>query len=432
MAVACAESGGDETADTGNIADVTGGADDLGSTPNPDGAGDAEASPEDAPGLPDDAPAPLEDVPDAPEAPLEDTPDVPAPLEDVPDAPAPPDDAPAPPDDAPAPPDDVPPDDAQSPDIAQPPAPLPWLAGVNLAGAEFGEQVLPGTHGVDYIYPTDAELQYFHGKGFNLIRLPFLWERLQPTLLGELNADELARLDGVVQQAVALGLAVIVDPHNYARYHGSPLGEGVTADDLADLWQRLATRYGDEPLVIFGLMNEPHDLPTETWLAAANASLAAIRGSGATNLVLVPGNAWTGGHSWLDDWYGTANGVAMANVVDPGANFAFEIHQYLDADAAGKTDECVSATIGSERVEAFVGWARDHGVRAFLGEFGGASNATCDAAVDDLLLSLQADADVWLGWAWWAAGPWWGDYSYSLEPTPAGDAPQLGVLAPHL
>lgn len=26
-------------------------------------------------------------------------------------------------------------------------------------------------------------------------------------------------------------------------------------------------------------------------------------------------------------------------------------------------------------------------------------------------------ADVWQGALWWAAGPWWGDYMYGLEPT---------------
>ncbi len=48
------------------------------------------------------------------------------------------------------------------------------------------------------------------------------------------------------------------------------------------------------PKVIFGLMNEPHDLPTENWLTAANVAIAAIRATGATNLITVPGNAFTG------------------------------------------------------------------------------------------------------------------------------------------
>jgi hypothetical protein len=54
------------------------------------------------------------------------------------------------------------------------------MFGVNLAGAEFGS--VPGTYGVDYTYPTSSELDYYAAKGVTLIRLPFLWERMQPAL----------------------------------------------------------------------------------------------------------------------------------------------------------------------------------------------------------------------------------------------------------
>ena len=51
--------------------------------------------------------------------------------------------------------------------------------GTNLAGAEFGDTVLPGTFGTNYTYPTNAEVDYFVGKGMNTFRVPFRWERLQ-------------------------------------------------------------------------------------------------------------------------------------------------------------------------------------------------------------------------------------------------------------
>lgn len=35
-------------------------------------------------------------------------------------------------------------------------------------------------------------------------------------------------------------------------------------------------------------------MPTELWFASVNPTIAAIRATGATNLILVPGNAWTG------------------------------------------------------------------------------------------------------------------------------------------
>lgn len=64
--------------------------------------------------------------------------------------------------------------------------------GVNLSGAEFGN-VYPGVDGTHYGYPTEKDLDYFKAKGLYLVRFPFRWERIQPTMNGELNATELAK-----------------------------------------------------------------------------------------------------------------------------------------------------------------------------------------------------------------------------------------------
>jgi endoglucanase len=307
------------------------------------------------------------------------------------------------------------------------------LRGVNLAGAEFGEANLPGIYDVDYTFPTADEVAYFHGVGMNVVRLPFRWERLQRTLEGDLDPTELARLDAFVAAATGRGVAVILDPHNYARYHGGVIGgDDVSRAAYADLWRRLAARYPDD-LVIYGLMNEPHDLATEAWLAAANDAVAAIRGAGSDNLIVVPGNAWTGAHAWFQDWYGTPNATVMAGVVDPTGPWAIEIHQYLDADFSGRAPTCQSRTIGSAQLAPVTAWARERGIQLFLGELGGSADATCLAAVDDMLDHVDANPDVWRGWTWWAAGPWWGDYMFSIAPRPDGsDAPQLAVLRAHL
>ncbi|MBI5531387.1 MAG: glycoside hydrolase family 5 protein [Deltaproteobacteria bacterium] len=308
----------------------------------------------------------------------------------------------------------------------------PLLAGVNLSCAEFAAGKIPGSYGTDYIYPSADEVDYFVGKGMNTFRLPFLWERLQPASPGPLDATEETRLSTIVSHALGKGAYVILDPHNYARYYGTVMGEGNAIAALADLWSRLAGKYKAEPHVLFGLMNEPNGLATETWRDAANASIKAIRDAGASNLILVPGNAWTGAHSWSSDWYGTANAVAMLDIVDPGNNYVFEVHQYLDSDSSGTSDQCVSTTIGSERLQGFTDWARTHGKQAFLGEFAGARNDTCYQAVDDMLSYFDQNRDVWMGWTWWAAGPWWGDYMFTLEPDNGADRPQMAILAPHL
>ena len=308
--------------------------------------------------------------------------------------------------------------------------------GVNLAGAEFGENNLPGTYGTHYTYPTHGEVDYFTGKGMNTFRLPFRWERLQQSQNAEFNAAELSRLDDFVNYATGKGAYVLLDPHNYARYNGTIIGQGnVPASAFADFWTRLANRYKANNHVIFGLMNEPHDMATELWRDDANAAISAIRATGAANLILVPGNGYTGAHSWLQNWYGTPNGTVMLSITDPLNNFAFDAHQYLDGNSSGTSENCVSATIGSQRLVDFTNWLRTNNRRGFLGEFGGGRNSTCYAALGNMLDYIDANDDVWLGWTYWAAGPWWGEYIFTLEPTncPTNctDRPQMAVLAPH-
>lgn len=306
--------------------------------------------------------------------------------------------------------------------------------GVNLAGAEFGEGNLPGVYGTHYTYPTNQEVDYFMGKGMTTFRVPFRWERLQQSQYAALDSAELAYLTTFVNYATGEGAHVILDPHNYARYYGGVIGETVPVGAFADFWTHVANEFKSNPRVIFGLMNEPHSMSTELWVDDANTAIDAIRATGATNLILVPGNAWTGAHSWEQDWYGTPNAVAMLNIVDSGNNYAFDFHQYFDDDFSGTSASCQSITIGAEKLQTATDWLRANNRRGFLGEFAGGSNITCEFAVENALRHLEDNDDVWIGWTWWAAGPWWGNYFFTLEPTNnfQVDAPQMSWLTSHI
>jgi endoglucanase len=313
---------------------------------------------------------------------------------------------------------------------------IPWMTGVNLSSAEWGEGSLPGSYGSDYIYPSTDEVDYFLDAGLNSFRIGFRWERLQRELYGPLHEGELDRLESLVRYATARGARVVLDPHNYAAYDGAILGPDASDtpyDAFADFWGRLGAVFADDAQVVFNLVNEPHSIPTEHWLAAVNAAIAAIRDAGATNLVAVPGVGWTTASTWTDDWYGTPNAEVMTGVVDPIGHLAFEVHQYLDENSSGGGPECVSSTIGSERLAAFTEWLRSHGYQGMLGEIAAPDTATCEAAVGDALDYLEANDDVWVGWLWWAGGPWWSsDYQLLLSPRDGEDQPQLEWLTPHL
>ncbi|WDS38141.1 glycoside hydrolase family 5 protein [Pseudoxanthomonas sp.] len=310
-------------------------------------------------------------------------------------------------------------------------------AGVNLAGAEFKSSQKPGTLFKDYTYPSEKDFVYFASKGMNVVRLPFLWERLQPQPKGEFDPTQLKLLQKTVETASKHGISVLLDIHNYARYNGQKIGsDAVPVEVFTDLWTRLAREpaFANNPRVLFGLMNEPHDMGASDWAQSAQAAIDAIRAAGANNLILVPGTAWSGAHSWgsLTAGRGTSNGDALAKLTDPANQMVFEVHQYIDKDSSGTKPECGSDdSIGVRRLEGFTRWLREHGKTGFLGEFGASTDPTCLAALDKMLAYMQTNGDVWRGWSYWAAGGWWPpSYMFNVQPDKEGnDTPQMAVLS---
>ncbi|AJY45818.1 glycoside hydrolase family 5 protein [Martelella endophytica] len=307
------------------------------------------------------------------------------------------------------------------------------LHGINLSGAEFGQPGDP--YGQGYIYPSESTIKAFADDGFNAVRLPFLWERLQPTLNGTLDATELSRIKDTVETLRDNGMVVILDVHNYARYHGEMIGTpNVPVAAFADFWKRLSAVFANDDDVIFGLMNEPHDISAPAWLAAANAAIDAIRTIGAGNLVLVPGTAWTGAHSWSQTFYGPSNASVMAQVVDSSNNFAYEVHQYTDDDFSGKNADCSKIDDAVSALNDFTSWLNANDVQGFLGEFGTTEQIQCLRGLKQMVDVVQQNPRAWLGWAYWAGGDWWPkDSPMIIHSNPRdGGTQQLRTLQPVL
>ncbi len=306
-------------------------------------------------------------------------------------------------------------------------------AGVNLAGAEFNSSKKPGTLYKDYLYPSESDYAYYASKGMNVIRLPFLWERLQPQAYGVLDGQQLSYLRTAVNRAKTRNLRVVLDVHNYAKYYGKRIGTPETpVVAFADFWSKLAAEFSSDDAVVFGLMNEPNGIDADAWADVAQAGLDAIRATGARNLVLVPGTAYSGAHSWNSTWYGgISNGEALLAITDPANHFAFEAHQYLDKDYSGTSGECQNEQIGAQQLQGFTDWLRRHDKVGFLGEFGVGSDPVCLGALESMLEHIETNADVWLGWTYWAGGAWWNQsYPFNVQPDKEGnEKPQMPVLS---
>jgi endoglucanase len=232
-------------------------------------------------------------------------------------------------------------------------------------------------------------------------------ERLVPNqLTSSLDANYLKNLTAVVNFITNAGKYAILDPHNYGRYYGNIITD---KSAFGSFWSKVAAQYASNSRVIFDTNNEYHDMDQTLVFDLNQAAINAIRAAGATSqYIFVEGNSWTGAWVW-----NTTN-TNLAALTDPQNKIVYEMHQYLDSDGSGTSVNCVSTEIGVQRVVGATNWLRANGKIGFLGEFAGGANSVCQTAITGLLDHLKANADVWQGALWWAGGPWWGDYIYSL------------------
>ncbi|PYH43176.1 putative extracellular endoglucanase/cellulase [Aspergillus saccharolyticus JOP 1030-1] len=292
--------------------------------------------------------------------------------------------------------------------------------GVSESGAEFGSGV--GTLGTTYTWPTTSQIQILRDAGMNLFRIPFLMERLTPdSITGSFASTYLSDLKSTVKFVTDSGAYAVLDPHNYGRYDGSII---TSTSDFQTWWKNVAAEFADNEKVIFDTNNEYHDMEQSLVLSLNQAAIDGIRAAGATSqYIFVEGNSYSGAWTW------TEYNDDLSGLTDTEDKIIYEMHQYLDSDASGTSETCVSSTIGKERLESATEWLQTNSKKGIIGEFAGAVNTVCEEAVEGMLSYMSENSDVWVGASWWSAGPWWGSYMYSIEPS---DGPAYSTYLPIL
>lgn len=301
--------------------------------------------------------------------------------------------------------------------------------GINLAGGEFESSFNP---------PFASDALYYVEQGMNTVRLPFKWEYLQPDLSIPVNystgnALELVKL---INTWTASNIAVIFDMHNYMRYKEQIIGatnSNVTKEDYAEFWRITAQQFGNNPLVFFDLMNEPNSMSTELILENYNAAIAAIRGVGANNLVLLEGNNWSGLNSWSESWGYSPNSEVFTpqKIIDPANNYAINVHQYFTSTSGGGSGlgECVlpSQVLAIENFNSFIALMKSYKQRAILTEIGGQNSTRCIGCIDTFLSAVEDNPNQvidgkntggFIGWTAWTGGHAWDGTNYPMDLNP--------------
>jgi hypothetical protein len=233
----------------------------------------------------------------------------------------------------------------------------------------------------------------------------------------------------VIKRLLDNGIYVILCPWQYNSKSGvTPSGEFIgdtdivykdsafTAAEFADFWGKFAAAINgvtaNNQRVAFDLINEPHThaesgnktgdigISLADWFACAQAAINAIRGTGATNTIFVPGMAYTSASSF------TTNGSSTAweNLWLTDKNIAVTVHCYAGLGSA-------SPTVIRDACSALVTWARPKGIKVNIGEIAinaGPNSrpaycstfAVAQAQWADWKSFCVANDDVLVGWNW--------------------------------
>ncbi|KAF4605040.1 Manganese dependent endoglucanase Eg5A [Pleurotus pulmonarius] len=314
---------------------------------------------------------------------------------------------------------------ASAPGSSSTPAPSggisSFLGGVNMAGYDFSSKT-DGSFENDSADPPTGQFSHFAAQGVNIFRIRASWQLMTPTVGGTIDPQFFSRYDATVQTALRQSSSpfVILDVHNYARWNGAIIAQGgPTNEQFASLWSQLATKYKDNSKIIFGIMNEPHDVPSiPTWVTSVQAAVNAIRAAGATSqFILIPGSSWSSAEALP-----TEAGPALLGVTDPigdKSKLIFDVHKYLDFDNSGTHTECSTNNI--QVFTNLVTFLQNNGNRqALLSETGGGNTASCETAVNEELAFVKSHFPTLAGFTVWSAGSFDTTYELTVTPNPDG------------
>jgi len=307
--------------------------------------------------------------------------------------------------------------------------------GVSLCGAEFGTENLPGTYSVNYIYPDKNEIQYFAIKGVTVMNLPFRWERIQKKLGAPLDAIELNFMKRFLNDCASMGVMVVLNMHNFGRYKINNVeyiigSQEVPVAAYKDVWKKLAFALrGFENIYALDIMNEPHDMGSNSWFTAAQEAVKSIREVNRNMFVMIEGESYSNAATWVE------NNDALKSIQDPSDKIIYNAHCYFDDDFSGTYAKSYDASFvneqtGVENVKPFVNWLKANGKKGFVGEFGVPRNDVRWLKVLDNFLNYLTINHI--SGSYWAAGPWWKSYPLSLHPIAGNDQPQMGIYAKYL
>ncbi len=186
-----------------------------------------------------------------------------------------------------------------------------FMRGVNLGNYL---EVPPGENW--HITVSAPEFAVMKKEGFDHVRVPIGWQHYAgPAPDFTLSPEIFSRVDFVVTNALAAGLAVIINIHHFDELDQDP---AAATDEFLKIWAQIAVYYRKFPRQLaFELDNEPHDNATTAVMNPIYArAIAEIRKTNPHRTVFVEPGGW-GGINQLQEL-----------ILPPDDNVIVSVHSY--------------------------------------------------------------------------------------------------------
>jgi endoglucanase len=271
--------------------------------------------------------------------------------------------------------------------------------------------------------------QAIHDAGFNHVRINLHPFRDNRGVKG-VRPEWLKTLDWAVDKALACGLLVILDFHEFDAMSRDPEG---LKDRYITIWSQVAERYKDRsPDVLFEILNEPHGKFTaELWNEYVRETLALIRRSNPDRTVIVGPIQWNSIQK-LDTLHLPSDDRNLIATVHYYSPFEFT-HQgaawtnqkdKLGVSWKATPEEQVAVRRDLDKAQA---WSQKEHRPIYLGEFGAYDKAEMPSRVRYVgFVAREAEKRGW-SWAYWQFD---GDFIVYEIPRGKWIEPILDALVP--
>ncbi len=281
-----------------------------------------------------------------------------------------------------------------------------------------------------------SEFAIMKHEGFDHVRVPVGWQHYAgPAPDFTLSPEIFSRVDFAVTNALAAGLAVMINIHHFDELDQDPAG---TTDEFLKIWKQIAVHYKNFPRQLaFELDNEPHVNATTAAMNPIYArAIAEIRRSNPDrtifvepgdwggirqlkNLVLPPDNNVIVSVHCYEPFYFTHQGAGWTHlpsvtgiqfpgppatplVPDPSLDLPKEMSDWIQRYNTLPTEQNPSSPIAFEGSLKYCrAWSDYYGRPIHLGEFGAYTKADPESRARFYAAFRHALDEEGIGWAIW-------------------------------